>query len=193
MKKTMCISDAALFIVILLGVANTIACTNTILDAMSDETKSAYKPVSTPASSSLITVHESLRLVFPRSMKGVKLTLGGTLGSFGTEALTWTQTNASQDTLLLNASCVPQWNAGDSRTLTINIKADGESADYSFTFDVIKAVCVADPNIAPSEADNGTMAHPLRSIQAGIDYASEHFISAGFGPVDVRVGGGLFS
>ncbi len=138
----------------------------------------------------VVTAHETLVITFNDSMDTSTVVLSGDLSG---GALSWGTTSRSNDTLTVTAPA-GYWPAGESQSLKVNGKdsAGFPMTELSVSREVFRGVCVSDPTQTPTVNDDGTIAHPFRTIQSGIDAAKALYLDQGAGPASVRVGGGTY-
>lgn len=166
-------------------------CSDALLEEMKDLAAEASRPSILPADGATITAHETITLVFKTGMAPSDVSVSGTMGS---GSATWGTTSIANDTLVLNAANAVSWNAGSSMKLVVTVSEGGESSVYEYGYAVFDGTCVADPSASPSSADAGTILHPFRRIQQGIDLAKSLYITSGARTAaEVRVATGTYS
>lgn len=168
-----------------------LGCSDALLEEMKDLAAEASRPSILPADGATITAHETITLVFKKGMVASDVAVAGSVGN---GASTWTTTSTANDTLVLNAANAVSWNAGSAMKLVVTVSEGGESSVYEYGYAVFDGTCVADPSTSPSSADAGTILHPFRRIQQGIDLAKSLYITSGARTAaEVRVATGTYT
>jgi hypothetical protein len=192
MKKHLWRAGAAAVVFAAAGVVTLSSCSDALLTEMTRLASESNLPQILPLDKTIITAHETITLLFTKSMDPATVTLSGNIGDTANVKKKWDTKTLTNDSYILNTDAAVFWTPGTGKTLTITVTSAGQTVSYSYTFDVFNGVCVAPIDHlgnATTDGNPGTALLPILHIGAGISGAVALYPS---GAREVHVAAGTY-